>query len=352
MLFQKSNKLPSIETFKLGSRYYYARLCPNDRKYYRAIYDQWLTGGTEARLVMPGTEFKTPDGTTFHDLVLAVVEDNPHLFHVEISHFQYFRKGSDVIIRSNNIYTPQQFRENYERLRERVAQILAAARKYKTKWEQVRFLHDYLAASITYDWCTENEQTAREAHTMVGALLNRRCVCDGYARALRLLCDRLGISCIVVIGEGPTDQDDCGGHAWNIVKLDQVPYHVDATWDSNITSGRLVKQAELLTGDASAARRHRWDRDKYPRCPKDWPRWEPLVSTVSELDAQMERQLKAQRKLFLFRVGGSFREKDAFNAQVWPIVSKYRHYLPHGYEPYYYFNDKYGFVEFELRRTE
>lgn len=345
----KQPAAPPIETFKLGSRYYYARLNPNDRKYYRAIYDQWLTGSTEAHLIIPGTDWMTPDGTTFHDLVLSVVEDNPHLFHVERTHFQYFRKGAEVAILSNNIYTPEEFRETYEKLRRRVGQILAAARKFKTKTEQARFLHDYLAASITYDFCGENPRTAREAHTMVGALLNRRCVCDGYARAYRLLCDRMGISCIVVIGEGTADAGtEC--HGWNMIKLDQVPYHVDVTWDSNTTSGRLVKDFEFLRGDEFASHRHQWERDKYPRCPADWPRRLSAVATQSQLEARLEQQLKAGHKNFMVRLGGQLATKNIFDVRVKEAAGKYVGLVGQGNDLIYWFYESYGYAEFQVIR--
>lgn len=342
---QKSPALPPIETFKLGSRYYFARLSPDDRKWYRTIYDTWVTGATEVCLNMPGTGFETPDGTTFHDLVLAVVEDNPHLFHVERTHFHYKRLGNRVWITSNNIYTPEQFRDTYELLKQRVNQILAAAEAYKTKIGQLRFLHDYLAASITYDYCADDPRKAREAHTIAGALLNRRCVCDGYARAFRLLCDRLGISCIVVIGEGPTDgESEC--HAWNIVKLDQVPYHVDITWDSNCTNGRLVKDFEFLRGDAAAARRHLWDRAVYPPCPKDLPRREPLLSDAAQLEAEFVRHLKEKHRNFLLRLDGKLQTVETFLSEYAVLRQKYAARYPEIHHLLYQIYDKYGYVEF------
>lgn len=336
-----------IALFKLGSRYYYARLSPNDRVLYRKIYDQWLTGASVAELNIPGTGFETPDGTPFRELVLAVVEDNPHLFHVERTHFNYARKGSHVLIMSQNYYTPAQFKDMYRRLKQKVDQILTAARKYKTKLEQVRFLHDYLAASITYDWCEGDLQKSREAHTMVGALINRRCVCDGYARAFRLLCDRLGISCIVVIGEGPTDgASEC--HAWNMVKLDGVPYHVDVTWDSNCTEGRLVKDFEFMTSDEVAARRHAWERDKYPRCPRQLPRREPLVTTPGMLQAQLEQHLKAGHKNFMLRLGGPLATKSQLDLQLRKMSSLLRALVGKGKDLWYYCYTSYHYAEFAL----
>lgn len=351
MLFQKKQiPAPPIETFKLGSRYYYARLSPNDRVLYRQIYDAMLTGAAEAHLIMPGIDYVTPDGTSLADLVMSVVEDNPHLFHVERTHFWFKRVGSRVSIVSKNIYTPQEFLQTYEKLWKRVGQILAAAQKYKTQIEQIRFLHDYLAASITYDFCNENEKMQREAHTMVGALLNHRCVCDGYARAFRFLCDRLGISCIVVLGEGPKDNDP-GGHAWNIVKLDQIPYHVDVTWDSNYTYDGYVKDFEFMCSDSSADRRHIWDRKMYPKCPRDWPRREKLVTNVAALESELLYHMKNEHEHFLVRLGGRMTTWDALQAAMEPLVEKHNALMTQKRTLRWHIYKQYGYVSFYYERN-
>ncbi len=342
--------LPPIETFKLGSRYYFARLSQGDRVWYRQIYDAWLTGATHVELEMPGTGFVTPEGTPFRELVLAVVEDNPHLFHVERSHFHYRRTGERVSITSSSIYTPRQFQQTYEQLRRRVSTILAAARKYPDELSRVRFVHDYLAASITYDPCEDDPVLSRQAHTVAGALLNRRCVCDGYARAFRLLCDRLGISCIVVVGRGPMDGSG-EGHAWNMVKLDSVPYHVDVTWDSMNTDGRLVKDFEFLRCDGAAARRHAWDRAKYPACPADHPRREPVLDSPEDLEAELVAHLQARHHGFMLRLGPTLAQPGVFAARLEPLLDRHSRLCPKKGTLVYYFYEKYAYVEFEYIKT-
>jgi len=93
-----------------------------------------------------------------------------------------------------------------------------------------RAAFDYLCAQAEYDdilaakW-DENEEedwVRRSAH---GALVDGETVCSGYAYAFRLLCDRLGIPCWVVVGNV---QD--GGHAWNLVNLESGTYWVDVTF--------------------------------------------------------------------------------------------------------------------------
>lgn len=51
-------------------------------------------------------------------------------------------------------------------------------------------------------------------------------ICEGYARAFKVLCDAAGVSCVIADGDG-------GGvsHMWNNVCIDGKWYGVDVTWD-------------------------------------------------------------------------------------------------------------------------
>lgn len=51
-------------------------------------------------------------------------------------------------------------------------------------------------------------------------------VCEGYARAFKVLCDKVEIPCVLVDGLG-----DGGAHMWNSVAVDGVWYAADVTWD-------------------------------------------------------------------------------------------------------------------------
>lgn len=62
-----------------------------------------------------------------------------------------------------------------------------------------------------------------------GALINKKCVCQGYAEAYKRILNEAGIECIVVCGK---IKGDLEYHAWNIVVIAGKCYHVDTTWDS------------------------------------------------------------------------------------------------------------------------
>lgn len=126
-----------------------------------------------------------------------------------------------------------------------------------TALERVHAIHDYLAYYVTYDQALFDRQLAGEAidgkdesFWATGALLNKRAVCDGYAKALGLLCGIEGIPAVRVTGE----YNDGGSsvlHAWNQVSLDggTTWHNVDVTMDAfRYTSGGGEIKAVLNHG--------------------------------------------------------------------------------------------------------
>lgn len=56
-------------------------------------------------------------------------------------------------------------------------------------------------------------------------------VCEGYARAFKILCDEMGIPCILMSGTAFLGSNS-GGHMWNYVQMEDGKwYAIDVTWD-------------------------------------------------------------------------------------------------------------------------
>ncbi|MEY8459721.1 leucine-rich repeat protein [Eggerthellaceae bacterium 24-137] len=76
---------------------------------------------------------------------------------------------------------------------------------------------------------TANGQGYKEAYECTSALDGREGdrgpVCEGYARAFKVLCDAVEIPCVLV------DGDASGPHMWNYAQVDGRWYGVDVTWN-------------------------------------------------------------------------------------------------------------------------
>ncbi len=127
-----------------------------------------------------------------------------------------------------------------------------------SRYEKVKSIHDSLCALITYPsqqgtFSDGSPWYGPMAHEPTGALLSdatygngHYAVCEGYAEAFKLICDREGIPCITVVGTG-----NGGGHKWNYIKMeDNKWYLVDATWNDQ---GSSVYYSHLLIGTTTQA---------------------------------------------------------------------------------------------------
>jgi len=140
-----------------------------------------------------------------------------------------------------------------QRLREFDALIAGVADELERERLAVRFVTEGAAYEIrSFYTCSA-----------VGALVDRRAQCEGFAKAFKLLCDRAGLRCIYV--EGELQQGGSSGpHAWNMVWIQGVPYHVDVT--AMLTTGGVESGSYLNLSDDQISKSHRWDRSLVPAC--------------------------------------------------------------------------------------
>ena len=62
-------------------------------------------------------------------------------------------------------------------------------------------------------------------------------MCEGIAKTVKLLCDAVGLECIVALSHNAPERGVKYRHAWNVVKLEGQWYHVDATFDNSLQRG-------------------------------------------------------------------------------------------------------------------
>ena len=117
-----------------------------------------------------------------------------------------------------------------ERKLAKVVRKLKKMTRFKTDYEKIKIVHDYLIDNARYDIEFSNPNM----YNIYGALVDGVCVCAGYAKALKYILDRMNIKCICIIGRGGDVLERPEGHAWNYVKLEGKWYAIDVTWDDPI----------------------------------------------------------------------------------------------------------------------
>lgn len=126
----------------------------------------------------------------------------------------------------------------------------AIARKKEGR-EQTLAIYEWVMDRFRYD------RTLEEHSAYAGLYGKNGTVCQGYALMLHRLLQAAGYESRIVYGKSKGDL-----HLWNMVRLDGVWQHLDATLDD--PGAGKSKLAYFLRSDAAMAADHSWDRSAYP----------------------------------------------------------------------------------------
>ena len=125
------------------------------------------------------------------------------------------------------IFTPTYFEtaDETEYVNTHTKEILAElGTSQMSDYSKVKAVHDYVCALITYTNDVDN------ASSVYGAYVRGKGLCNSYALCMYKLLLEAGVPCHWIGGSAGTGRDSAG-HAWNIVKLGDQWYNLDATWD-------------------------------------------------------------------------------------------------------------------------
>ncbi|OHW61866.1 cellulosome-anchoring protein precursor [Andreesenia angusta] len=192
------------------------------------------------------------------ELLDKIIRENPDIFYTRGWTYSYSPSSGTVFgIMPDYDYE----KSKIESMKAEIEQKLSAAiEKIKepdmTPLEKVLAVHQYLVLNIEYD---ERGNAPIESHSIYGALVDGKAVCEGYSELLTVMLERLGeVDSFVVVSEEML-------HAWNMVVLDGNYYHIDATWnDPTPDREGYVRYEYLLIPDSVMASDHQWDRGNYP----------------------------------------------------------------------------------------
>lgn len=193
---------------------YYQMLTEDQQSVYRQIY------ANAQELTEKFAPEKTVSASDVRTAFEAIIGDHPELFWMESGYSsKYLANGQCVEIDLEYNSTANDLESAKQRFDSAARDLISGAATLGSDYEKEKYVHDALAAAVTYDLTADMDQSA------YSALVERKSVCAGYARAYQYLLQQLGISSYYCTGYSG------GDHAWNIVKLEDGYYNVDVTWD-------------------------------------------------------------------------------------------------------------------------
>ena len=193
-------------------------------------------------------------GEYYQSAIEAYTYDNPEIFYLSPKkmylNIETTTRGNtstyNVYINSGNEanYLVDEFNSK-QAIDQAIAQIEQVKKqimqnKTGNTYEDIKMVHDYLVDTIQYD----SSLSKQNIYNLYGALINKECVCEGYARSFKYLLDELNIPCVMVIGTATNSQGETENHAWNYVQLNGNWYAVDSTWDDPVVIGGGTASAE------------------------------------------------------------------------------------------------------------
>lgn len=275
-----------------GSRYYFSLLNDNDKKAYNEIYKAISLRKSS---VSP-KGFKL-DSRNFSQIIIAVNYDNPQFYYVNFHECRIVSSlfGSSLVIAY--YYDSSRIFELNREISSIVQNILKSEiNEHQSDYDKVLRLHDKLKFMAKYDMeafkmVTLKGKMIREAHTIVGMFIKHKCVCEGYAKSMQLLCTMAGVESILVNGTAQSAVG-IGPHSWNIVKINGYYHHVDVTWDSQYADDMTVScYGYLNLSDKTIEKDHTWERNKYPKCNDEPYNYFKMNSAIIGSKAELERFL-------------------------------------------------------------
>ena len=214
--------------------YYFKQLTEEEQRVYRE-----LLKGIRAR----EKEFylTISDDDSIDRSYHAVLKDHPEIFWVHNREKIYKTTYSDsdyCVFTPGYTYTDSEIDEIQTAMEQSFQEVRALIPEDAGDYEKVRIVYTYVIDHTQY-------QTGEDDQSIAGVFWKKSAVCAGYAGAVQYLLERLDIPCIYVDGstKGSTE-----GHAWDIVKIDQEYYYVDATNGD---------QPDFLNGDAAQLEEHK-----------------------------------------------------------------------------------------------
>ena len=139
--------------------------------------------------------------------------------------------------------------------------IIAPMRRL-SNFEKVKAAHDFIVLSTEY-----SSQTINSQYSPYTLLTENKAVCQAYALVLYRMLEKLGFEVRYVAGDAKEQL-----HAWVLVNLDGVWYHIDVTWDDPVPDKpNEVRYNYFLLSDEQLSEDHVWDRTQYPVSNREYP---------------------------------------------------------------------------------
>ena len=208
--------------------FYYQHLIKSEQAVYHAI----KTGVTalEDHFLVPYA-----DPARISMIFFLVRLDCPEIFYVVTVKLRKWPQSDNLEILPEYLFDKKTIRQQQKAMSARVEK-LARVVSTKTELEKELYIHDFICENIHYD-----KLKKPYSHEIIGPLGHGVGVCEGIAKAVKVLLDALGVWCVIAICGNNPEKGIKYRHTWNIVRIGGTYYHLDATFDNTLGNSDKVE---------------------------------------------------------------------------------------------------------------
>lgn len=168
-------------------------------------------------------------------LISCVLDDEPLAF--QARECEAFRGKGFLLLKPNYLFEKNEYLSLVDKVNKSIKQTYELIVS-DDEWDTLINLHAFIVSNWKY------KDFGYDAHTVIGPAIHSTGVCQGVSKYVKLMCDYLGIDCVVVSGKAVQYGTGIGGnHSWNAIKLSGEWYYFDFTFDltmSNSYSGEFI----------------------------------------------------------------------------------------------------------------
>lgn len=280
--------------------YYYDLLNKQQQKAYYA-----MKVGLES--LAPSFQVPRLEHQELADVYFLLRLDHPKIFYSVSYKYRYYPDSENIEMIPEYLFQKNKIIEHQKAMEARVKKLAKQAEKM-SELEKEMFIHDFICENVHYD-----KLKKPYSHEIIGPLGHGVGVCEGIAKSVKILCDELGIWCMIAISERNPDKNIKYRHAWNVLKIGGKYYHLDATFDNSLGKGERVRHDYFNLSDSQVFRDHEPVIWRTPICEDGdhtYYREKKLSFTKYEDVRKRAAQAVKKGKEFLFHWRGGYLSKE------------------------------------------
>ena len=285
---------------KENALYYYNLLNKQQQKAYHA-----MKVGLES--LAPSFPVPRLENKELGDVYFLLRLDHPEIFYSVSFKYKFYDNSENVEMIPEYLFQKGKIMEHQKAMDARVKKLARQAEGLKEE-EKLQFIHDFICENVHYD-----KLKKPYSHEIIGPLGHGVGVCEGIAKSVKILCDQLGIWCMIAISERNPEKNIKYRHAWNVVKVGGQYYHLDATFDNSLGKGERIRHDYYKLSDSQIFRDHEPVIWKTPACndgDHTYYREKKISFTKYEDVRKRAAQAVKKGKEFLFHWRGGYLTRE------------------------------------------